>query len=69
MDQNIKPSILRLRDVKAVTGLSRSTIYARAARAEFPSQIKLGDRAVGWLEHEIVDWLRQQITASRSGTG
>lgn len=57
--------ILRLPTVKARTGLSRSTIYLRIAEGRFPKPISLGDRAVGWIEAEVNDWLTQQIEASR----
>jgi len=57
--------ILRLPAVKASTGLSRSTIYLRIAEGTFPKPVNLGNRAVGWLESEIQDWLRQRIEASR----
>ncbi|TQE99574.1 MAG: AlpA family transcriptional regulator [Spiribacter salinus] len=58
-------AILRLPDVKARTGLSRSTIYLRIAEGTFPEPISLGGRAVGWVESEVDDWLEQQIEASR----
>lgn len=58
-------SILRLPDVKARTGLSRSTIYLRISNDDFPEPISLGGRAVGWLESEINDWLDAKIQDSR----
>ena len=58
-------SMLRLPAVKARTGLSRSTIYLRIAEDRFPRPVLLGDRAVGWIEKEIDDWLTQQIEKSR----
>lgn len=58
-------TILRLPTVKDRTGLSRSTIYLRIAEGRFPKPISLGDRAVGWVESEIDDWLQEQIDASR----
>lgn len=58
-------TILRLPDVKASTGLSRSTIYLRVAEGRFPKPIGLGGRAVGWLEAEIQAWLQQRIDSSR----
>ena len=58
-------SILRRPQVEARTGLSRSTIYARIQNGTFPRPILLGSRAVGWLEHEIGDWLDERIKASR----
>lgn len=57
--------ILRLPAVKARTGLSRSTIYLRMSRGSFPKPITLGGRAVGWIEAEVNDWLKQQIESSR----
>ena len=59
--------ILRLSDVKAKTGLSRSTIYLRMAEGKFPQQISLGSRAVGWLKTEVSDWMEQRILESRGG--
>ena len=59
------PTILRLWQVKARTGLSRSTIYQRVSEGTFPQQISLGARAVGWVEQSIADWIEQQIAASR----
>jgi prophage regulatory protein len=58
--------ILRRPDVTSRTGLSRSTIYALMERGTFPKQVKLGSRAVGWLESEIEDWLRCRIELSRN---
>ncbi len=58
-------TILKLRAVKSRTGLSRSTLYLRIAQGTFPKQIRLGTRAVGWVEDEIEAWLVHQITHSR----
>lgn len=57
--------ILRLSDVKARTGLSRSTIYARIAQCSFPVPVSLGGKAVGWIESEVNDWLAKRIEESR----
>jgi len=58
-------TILRLPSVRARTGLSRSTIYLRISEDRFPRPISLGGRAVGWIESEIDDWLKEQIEISR----
>lgn len=50
--------VLRVRDVIAMTGLARSTIYKYVKDGMFPRQIKLGCRTVGWLQFEIEQWLR-----------
>lgn len=64
-----KHRILRLPQVKSITGLSRSTIYFRIDLGTFPKQVCLGGRAVGWLEDEIQEWLQDQIDASRQAGG
>jgi prophage regulatory protein len=58
--------ILRLPVIKELTGLSRSTIYLRMSKGEFPSSISLGGRAVGWLESDIEGWLDEKILSSLS---
>ena len=57
--------ILRLPDVLARTGLSRSTIYVRVANGTFPKPVPLGARAVGWIESDVDTWIRERIAASR----
>lgn len=51
--------ILRLAQVKAKTGISRSGIYQKIAEGNFPKPVPLGPRAVGWIESEIEGWLEQ----------
>ena len=58
-------TILRLPQVLARTGLSRSTIYAKVSTGEFPEPISLGARAVGWLADEVEAWLVARVEASR----
>ena len=57
--------ILRLPNVKAITGLSRSTIYLRMSEGAFPKHISLGSRAVGWLKSEVNAWMEERINESR----
>lgn len=53
--------ILRLPQVKAKTGISRSGIYQKIAEGNFPDPVSLGPRAVGWIESEIEGWLEKTI--------
>ena len=57
--------ILRIGDVIQKTALSRSQIYRLIALKEFPSQIRLGVRAAGWIENEIERWLLDRIVKTR----
>jgi len=62
----ISPSrVLRLKEVCNVTGLGHSLIYQLQAEHRFPHSIKIGVRAVGWLEDEVREWVRRQIQISR----
>jgi prophage regulatory protein len=56
---------LRLRQVCQLTGLGRSMIYQMQSEGRFPRSIKLGERAVGWLESEVNDWLATRIDTGR----
>jgi prophage regulatory protein len=49
--------ILREREVKYLTGLSRVTRWRLEKRGEFPKKVKLTERCVGWPEAEIMEWL------------
>lgn len=56
---------LRIGVVMQRTGFSRSLLYAKVAKGEFPSQVALGARAVGWIESEVEEWIHQRIRAAR----
>ena len=58
--------ILRLPEVKKITGLSRATIYAMINGQKFPRQILLGSRAVGWSENEILQWVEERVSLRQS---
>jgi len=57
--------VLRLKEVCKVTGLGRSFIYQLQAEQRFPHSIKIGTRAVGWLDGEVREWLEGRIRSSR----
>ena len=60
-------AILRLPQVKLKVGLSRSSIYSAVAERRFPQPVRVGARAVGWLESEVDDWLNNRVALSRRG--
>jgi prophage regulatory protein len=57
---------IRLKEVMALTGLSRSSIYAFINDGKFPAQVRLAERTVAWVESEICDWMKQKIADRRS---
>ena len=63
---NMTNRILRLPDVLNLTGLARSTIYAKISAGQFPKPFKLGQRAVGWLEADVHSWIETKVLESES---
>lgn len=53
--------LIRIKDVMDRTGLARSTIYKYISEGKFPKPIKLGSRAVAWVEAEIDGWIQASI--------
>ena len=58
--------ILRLPQVCEVTGLCRSMIYQLESDLRFPPRVKIGVRAVGWVDSEVHAWLIRRIAMSRT---
>jgi prophage regulatory protein len=58
--------ILRLNATLAKTGLSRSVLYSKISKGEFPKQINLSERSIGFLEDEVNGWIDERIRVSRS---
>jgi prophage regulatory protein len=58
--------ILRLPQVCKVTGLGRSMIYQLESEHRFPIRVRIGLRAVGWVESEVQLWLASRIEHHRA---
>ncbi|WP_182025730.1 AlpA family transcriptional regulator [Vibrio rotiferianus] len=52
--------LIRLKEVMSKTGLGRSTVYDYISEGQFPESVKLGPRAVGWVEAEVDAWIRSR---------
>jgi len=50
--------LLRLPEVLELTGLKKSSIYARSKEGSFPKPVKVGARAVAWYAHEVEEWIK-----------
>lgn len=58
MHRSIEPAagplhIIRLPEVVRKTGISRTAVYQRISKGEFPAPVSLGDRAIGFVSEEI----------------
>ena len=63
--RNVVPRLLTLRDVTELTALSRSAVYALMAESRFPKPLRIGSRAVRWVESEVLDFI---ATRPRAGS-
>jgi len=60
-EHSIKPiRILRVREVADRSGISRSLLYKFVREGKFPPSVKIGERAVGWLESDVDGWIKSR---------
>jgi prophage regulatory protein len=61
MEQHFE--ILRLKELEQRIGLKKSSIYEKMNKkskhydSTFPVTVALGERSVGWLAHEVAEWI------------
>lgn len=58
---------IKLPEVKRRTSLSTSEIYRRLETGTFPAQVRLGAKAVAWLDSEVQAWINQTVQTGREG--
>lgn len=56
MAEKVQPLFYSIQDVTKATTLSRSEIYRRVSKGEFPAPIKLGTSRSAWLPEDILSW-------------
>jgi len=52
---------LNLAQVEELTNLKKSTIYKLMQKGEFPLRMRLSPGRVGWLQHEVLDWINEKV--------
>jgi len=60
-DENNHHRLIRLREVLAITGLSRSHVYNLATQGKFPAPLKLSERSSAWILAEVNGWINERI--------
>lgn len=58
-------SLIRLPEVQRRTGYSKAWIYRLLKDGKFPASIKIGSRAIAFIESEVDEWVAQRIAESR----
>jgi prophage regulatory protein len=57
---------IRLKEVLAICGKSRSSVYEAIKKGEFPSPVKLRGRSSAWIKSEVLQWAEACVRASRT---
>jgi len=60
--------LIRLPEVMHKTGYKKSWIYRLISENRFPKPIKLGSRAVAFIEIEVDEWISNTISNSRTAS-
>jgi prophage regulatory protein len=53
--------LIRIDEVKRLTGISTATLYRKISAKEFPRPVQLGVAARAWPLSEVQDWIAGRI--------
>lgn len=59
-------ALIRLPEVMARTGLSKTTIYRRMAERQFPQQVRQSVRVVAWPASRIDEYVRNVVAEAEA---
>ncbi|ECC9616263.1 AlpA family transcriptional regulator [Salmonella enterica subsp. enterica serovar Orion] len=59
-------SLIRLTEVLKRTGFGKAWIYRLISEGRFPAPVKIGVRAVAFIESEVDEWIQSVIETSRN---
>jgi len=54
-------TLIRLPEVQRRTGYSKAWIYRLLKENRFPQSVKIGSRAIAFVESEVDEWINQRI--------
>ncbi len=58
--------LIRLPEVMKKTGFGKAWIYRLISKGCFPQPVKIGLRAVAFVESEVDNWIHETISSSRN---
>lgn len=67
-DAHPEKKLIRQPAVLAMTGLSRSGLYEGIKNGTFPAPVKIGGRAVAFVQHEVLMWINTKIAERDSNS-
>ena len=65
--QSSEVRFIPLKEVLAICGLSRSSLYAAVKKGEFPGPVRPYGRSSRWVKTEVEQWARSRVKACRPG--
>ena len=65
-NEQVELRLIRLKEVLAICGKSRSSVYEAIKTGNFPAPIKLHGRSSAWIKSEVLQWAEGCIRASRT---
>lgn len=66
-EQNGAMRIVGQREVQALVGLSRTTLWRMEREGRFPLHLQLGHRRIGWIVDDIQNWINSRPRGFREG--
>ncbi|MDJ0040924.1 helix-turn-helix transcriptional regulator [Pantoea allii] len=58
-------NLIRITEVQRRIGYSKAWIYRLLKDSRFPKPVKIGTRAIAFVESEVDEWIEQRIVESR----
>ena len=58
-------TLIRMPETMRRTGYGKAWLYRLINQNKFPKPVKIGSRAIAFVESEVDDWINQRIEESR----
>lgn len=56
--------LIRIKEVMAMTGVSRTFIYTHRKAGDFPEPVYLSSKSIAWVRSSVDDWIQSKIHES-----
>lgn len=64
-NQSDNPNLITAKEVLKRVHRSKSWLYTRLSKGEFPNPVRVGDRAISFVEREVDEWIQKHIAEAR----
>lgn len=64
-NQDIYQTLISTKEVLRRVQRSKAWLYKQLSKNTFPRPVKIGTRAISFIESEVDHWIKEQISASR----